>query len=95
MFKLHDVLCLFIFLCECFCHVKSVPCRGTASYKLQFQAEWKNTTSRPAGARFSGLIGCSHNKCYRMWKPGEKASLGVKNVAEKGWFHGLTASIIK
>jgi hypothetical protein len=30
-----------------------------------------------------------------MWKPGEKASLGVKNVAEKGWFHGLTASIIK
>ena len=86
MFKLQDVLCLFIVFFQCVSLARSVPCRGSASYKLQFQAEWGNSSGiqRPNGAQFSGLIGCSHNKCYRMWRPGSKASLGVKNVAEKG-----------
>ena len=86
MFKFYHILCMFIVFFQCVFHVKSIPCRGTASYKLQFQAEWSNSSSlpRPDGAHFSGLIGCSHNKCYRMWRPGSRASLGVKNVAEEG-----------
>ena len=64
--------------------VRSLPCRGAATYKLSFQAEWTKTPSRPDGAQFSGLIGCSHNHCYQMWRPGRRASLGVKTLAETG-----------
>ena len=58
-------------------------CSGSATYTMAFQGEW-GETGRPQGAHFSGLVGCSHNHCYQMFKKGEKASLGVKNVAEKG-----------
>ncbi|XP_028391290.1 spondin-2-like isoform X2 [Dendronephthya gigantea] len=82
--SLHDVLCLLALFFECVLHAESMPCRGTATYRLQFQGEWKNSSSRPAGAQFTGFIGAVHNKCYQMWETGERASLGVKNVAEEG-----------
>ena len=95
MLKPNEIFYLFLVFCEFIFHVKSIPCRGRASYHLQFQAEWTNETSRsrPDGARFSGLIGCSHNKCYQMWKTGERASPGVKDVAEKGWFGSISTNI--
>ena len=36
-------------------------------------------------ARWSPLIGCSHNRRYVMWQYGVKASPGVKMVSEWGY----------
>ncbi|XP_028391288.1 spondin-2-like isoform X1 [Dendronephthya gigantea] len=93
--SLHDVLCLLALFFECVLHAESMPCRGTATYRLQFQGEWKNSSSRPAGAQFTGFIGAVHNKCYQMWETGERASLGVKNVAEEGDYMELSKEIQK
>ena len=63
-------------------------CKGKGYYKLAFQAEWSNDTHPspvfPQDAKFSPLIGATHSSAYEMWRRGEKASLGVQQVAETG-----------
>ena len=61
-------------------------CKGTALYKLTFEAEWTSASHPdfPFQPHFSSLVGCSHNASYMMWKPGMKATKGVKDVAEEG-----------
>ena len=63
-------------------------CPGTANYTLSFYGLWKGDrhpgTTRPGNAHFSPLVGCSHGSDYVMWRSGEKASPGVKLVAETG-----------
>ena len=68
---------------------QAIECQGTALYTLTFTAEWKSETHPdfPSGPHFSSLVGCSHKADYVMWKPGMKASPGVKNVAEFGMKH--------
>ena len=69
---------------------RSIPlsaCKGSAEYKLTFQALWSKATHPSAyisSAHFSSIIGTSHNTKYRMWAPGEMAGNGVKVVAELG-----------
>ena len=87
LYKAVNIQFWMIFWFGDFCRfIEGKPCSGSASYKLSFQAEWSDTDgkTRPNGAKFSGLIGCSHNHCYQMWQPGRRASVAVKNVAEKG-----------
>ncbi|XP_065839987.1 uncharacterized protein [Oscarella lobularis] len=63
-------------------------CTGSATYKATFTAIW-TSSSHPKdypthSAHWSGVVGGSHNSGYTMWKPGGKATAGVKNVAERG-----------
>ena len=66
---------------------QAMQCKGTAKYTLTFQGEWSNASHPkdfPSDPHFSSLVGCSHNASYVMWIPGEKATKGVKDVAETG-----------
>ena len=67
---------------------ESDGCSGTANYVLSFYGLWKKdrhpNVDVPGNAHFSPLVGCSHGSDYVMWREGEKASDGVKLVAERG-----------
>ena len=70
-------------------HSQATSCPGSVKYTLTFQAEWTakaHPEDFPSDHRphFSPLVGCSHNAGYVMWKPGQNATKGVKDVAEKG-----------
>ena len=77
-------LVLIAFVCTY--STKAIPCNGSAKYTLTFQAEWTSArhANFPSDPHFSPMVGCSHKADYVMWRPGEKASTGVKNVAETG-----------
>ena len=69
---------------------------ATADYILTFESTWSNTTHPtdfPASAHFSGLIGASHNSNVTFWQEGQLATLGIKDVAEKGVKDQLKAEI--
>ena len=70
---------------------KKVPtkkCKGKAYYTLTFKATWSNEShpspAFPKNAKFSPLIGATHNVYYEMWRRGKMASPGVRNIAETG-----------
>lgn len=67
-------------------HAKAIKCKGIATYKLVFEADWTSHTHTdfPRIPHFSSIVGCSHNASYVMWRPGMKATKGVKDVAEEG-----------
>ncbi len=59
----------------------------SARYKLTFNATWSVQTHPndfPSSAHFSGLVGMTHNKNKMLFKNGEIASDGIKNMAETG-----------
>jgi len=74
---------------------QAIDCQGTARYTLIFRAEWTSETHLdfPSGPHFSSLVGCSHKADYVMWKPGIKATTGVKNVAEFGMIYHFHSDI--
>jgi hypothetical protein len=58
-----------------------------AHYKLTFTATWSDETHPydfPSNPHFSPLIGASHSPLNLLWKEGEKATPGIKNMAENG-----------
>lgn len=60
---------------------------SNVSCTVVFEATWSDTThpdDYPAGAHFSSLIGATHNDVINFWRPGELASQGIKDVAERG-----------
>jgi hypothetical protein len=64
----------------------------TAQYAVRFDAAWSAASHPiqfPPNPHFSGLIGGTHNASVHFWEPGELASLGIKDMAERG----LTASL--
>ena len=71
------------------------PAVGSALYRVTFEATWSAGTHAnfPAGAHFSPLIGLSHRADGLVFRPGQLASLGVKNVAEIGNNAALRAEI--
>lgn len=75
----------------------AVKCPGTATYTLSWKADWTRAnhpnTALPGNAHFSPLIGCSHSTDYIMWRRGQKASPGVKLVAERGQTGTLQSEI--
>jgi hypothetical protein len=59
----------------------------SARYLLTLEATWSketHPTDFPANPHFSGLIGATHNDDVRLWKEGEGATPGIKNMAETG-----------
>ena len=71
---------------------QAIQCRGSAKYKLTFKGQWTKADHPQGfpegrGPHFSAVVGCSHNTAYIMWRPGELATKGVKDVAELGRSH--------
>ncbi len=67
-----------------------------AAYQLTFEATWSNTTHPtefPKNPHFSGLIGTSHKPDVRLWRTGEKATPGIKNMSELGTKNPLDSEI--
>ncbi len=67
-----------------------------ARYSLTFNATWSVQTHPnefPSSAHFSGLIGMTHNGNKMLFKKGEIASDGIKNMAETGSKNPLEAEI--
>ena len=59
----------------------------SAQYQLTFEATWSDATHPtdfPPNPHFSGLIGASHSPDVHLWKEGERATPGIKNMAETG-----------
>jgi hypothetical protein len=91
------MLALYSMVVACFVSsAQAIKCQGTARYTLTFTAEWTRQTHPdfPSGPHFSPLVGCSHKADYVMWKPGIKATQGVKDVAEFGMNHQFHQCII-
>ncbi len=60
---------------------------ATADYVVRFEATWSAPTHPndfPPNPHFSGLIAGTHRADVRFWEPGETASDGIKEMAEKG-----------
>jgi hypothetical protein len=60
---------------------------GPAQYRLTFEATWSavtHPTDFPPNPHFSGLIGAAHSPDARLWQVGERASPGIKSMAETG-----------
>jgi len=59
----------------------------TADYILTFESTWSSETfpiNFPQNPHFSGLIGANHNGNVNFWEVGQPASVGIKDVAERG-----------
>lgn len=80
--------------------LRLVPASGgdqTAMYRVTFDAAWSSTTHPdpdfPGNPHFSGLIGATHNSSVTFWERGEKASDGIKAMAELGSKSPLDAEV--
>ena len=65
-------------------------------YKLTFEATWSDVTHPtkfPPNPHFSGLIGAPHSPAVHLWKEGERATPGIKNMAETGAKSPLVSEI--
>ena len=83
-------ICFIAFL-SCFFRANAAApykCSGVAQYTLSFYGMWSNEThgsnAFPPDGHFSAILGVSHENDYSLWKPGIKATEGVKEVAENG-----------
>ncbi|MDY7042546.1 MAG: spondin domain-containing protein [Chloroflexota bacterium] len=59
----------------------------SAQYQLTFEATWSDATHPidfPPNPHFSGLIGAAHSSAAHLWQEGERATPGIKNMAELG-----------
>lgn len=68
----------------------------TATYRITFTANWTASTHPadfPSNPHFSGLIGMSHNAQTVLYKSGENATTGIKNMAETGSKTPLSSEI--
>ena len=72
------------------------PAPGAALYRVTFEATWSAATHAnfPAGAHFSPLIGTAHQPGGLLFAPGQLASVGIKNMAERGNNTALRAEIV-
>lgn len=73
------------------------PAVGSALYRVTFEATWSAATHANflAGAHFSLLIGLSHRADGFVFRPGQLASLGVKNVTDISNNAALRAEITR
>ncbi|MDZ4657429.1 MAG: spondin domain-containing protein [Bythopirellula sp.] len=63
------------------------PGETVATYELTFTKLWwpdSHPTDYPTNAHFSGLAGATHTSDVSFWNPGEFATLGIKDIAERG-----------
>lgn len=60
---------------------------GTARYRVVFEASWSmasHPADFPSTAHFSPLVGGTHNMSASFWNDGVLASMGIKDMAERG-----------
>ncbi|MFC6225460.1 spondin domain-containing protein [Hymenobacter artigasi] len=71
------------------------PTVGPALYRVTFEATWSADTHAnfPAGAHFSAVIGASHRADGLLFRPGQLASTGIRDMAERGNNTALRAEI--
>tara|TARA_B100000809_G_scaffold247024_1_gene275601 strand:- start:5919 stop:6593 length:675 start_codon:yes stop_codon:yes gene_type:complete len=65
-------------------------------YKVTFNLDWNSTNfpiDYPANAHFSRVIGWSHNSGSTFFKEGTIASVGIKDMAERGLITPLDTEI--
>ena len=63
----------------------SVPVN--ASYRLTLRSFWTAEmfpTQFPNGAHLTGIVGATHGAGVSFWSPGALATVGIKDVAERG-----------
>ncbi|GAB3829626.1 spondin domain-containing protein [Hymenobacter jeollabukensis] len=62
------------------------PLPGAALYRVTFEATWSASTHAnfPYGAHFSPPMGLSHRADGLIYRPGQLASKGIKDMAELG-----------
>jgi hypothetical protein len=68
----------------------------TAEYVLTFESTWSSETHPtyfPQNPHYSGLIGAIHNKNVVFWEEGQEASVGIKEMAERGLKDSLISEI--
>ncbi|WP_460504092.1 spondin domain-containing protein, partial [Hymenobacter agri] len=75
--------------------IPPAPTPGPALYRVTFEATWSAGTHAnfPAGAHFSNVIGASHRADGLLFRPGQAASLGIKDMAERGNNTALRAEL--
>jgi hypothetical protein len=59
----------------------------TAAYTVEFQATWSEAShpiAFPANAHFSPLVGAVHDATVSFWAPGQLATPGIQDMAERG-----------
>jgi hypothetical protein len=68
----------------------------TARYRVTFDATWSQATHPidwPPNPHFSNLVGGTHTGAVQFWAPGQLASLGIKDMAERGLTSSLSAEV--
>ena len=69
---------------------------ATARYRATFQATWTAATHPddfPSSAHFSPLVGGTHSARITFWREGALASLGIRDMAERGFTSTLSAEV--
>lgn len=69
----------------------------TAQYRVRFDATWSaesHPTAFPSNPHFSDLIGGVHNAEVSFWQPGQLASTGIKEMAERGRVSPLDGEVL-
>lgn len=67
-----------------------------ASYDVRFDAAWSAQTHPrdfPGSAHFSRLVGGTHGPGVGFWQPGELASRGIQDMAERGQVQPLEREV--
>ena len=78
--------------------------QSMATYTITFTGNWNNTdhsnngmTPLPSNDHWSILVGATHNSNIIFWEPGQMATLGIEDVAERGdndeFFNEVDAAI--
>lgn len=84
MFRIFSVLfCMLLIAGSC----DMPPMEESVQYLLTFESTWSSDTHPtdfPANPHFSGLIGAAHSTDIQLWEVGQKATPGIKNMAETG-----------
>ncbi|ESN96692.1 hypothetical protein HELRODRAFT_147427, partial [Helobdella robusta] len=61
---------------------------GSAKYEMTFEAVWSRKTHpkdfpiADALTHWSNIVGASHTRNFSIWRYGEVASMGVKEICE-------------
>ena len=91
LFRSLSVLPLLVGLAACSKDAKTgetnpAPAVGSALYRVTFEATWSAGTHAnfPNGAHFSAIVGASHRADGLLFRPGQLASTGIKDMAERG-----------
>jgi len=74
---------------------RAVPA-GPAEYTVIVKSTWTKTThpfEYPSGARFSGMIGASHNAKYSIFAVGRRPTPGLERLSEEGKHSPLDTEI--